>query len=145
MSITILGNQTKTIFLKGIENHKLHQEFEVADGSTIKKGQPVKLNTDGQVVPAAVDELNQNIIGWSIHDGQEKEFVTVGMRAMGIVWASPKGAVDAGPVAYDGMNTTDPLYNAFKALGDQANGITLAGWQLDKSTAADEMVRVAII
>lgn len=141
--ITILGEQTKTIFLKGIENHKLHQEFEVGAGQTIKKGQPVILDTDGTVKPAAATEKTNNIIGWSIHDGAAEEFITVGMRAMAIVWASPNGAVDAGPVAYNGMNITDGMYNAFKAIGDDDDA--LAGWQLDKATAKDEMVRVAVI
>ena len=50
MSLTVMGDQTKTIFLKGVEAHKLHHEFTVGSGNTvIKRGQPVVLNNDGTV------------------------------------------------------------------------------------------------
>lgn len=149
MAITILGEQTKTIFLKGIENHKLHHEFEVGAAKTIKKGQPVKLMSNGTVEPAGVGEANNNIIGWSIHNGDEGELVTIGMRAMAIVWASPKLATVAGPVAYDGMNVTDKTLNSFKTLApidvDVYAANDLCGWLLDQTTDVDQVARVAIL
>lgn len=147
MSLTVLGNKTKTIFLKGIESHKLHHEFEVAEGATVKIGQPVKLNTTGFVVPAADDEPAVNIIGYSIHEGAAGELVTVGMKAFAIIWAMPNGATNAGPVSYDGMNDEDGLYNSFKAPTPEADAaiITAIGWALDQSTEVDELIRVALI
>lgn len=148
--LTTLGSKTQTIFLKGIENHKLHHEFEVAEGETISKGQPVYLNTDGEVCAAKkAGEGGEGdpatpanaIIGWSIHNGSEGEVVTVGMKAFGIVWAMPNAALNAGPVEYDGMNDEDPTFNSF-VVATGAN--TTIGWALDKASAADELIRVAI-
>lgn len=144
MSLTVLGENPKTIFLKGIENHKLHHEFAVETGNSVKKGQPVKLTATGTVVPAAADEPVENIIGHSIHNGAADELITVGMKAMGIVWASPNAAVDAGPVKYAGLNSTDSDYNAYAAVGAGAATL-LYGWALDQATAADDLIRVAIV
>ena len=150
MAITILGSKTKTVFLKGIENHKLHHEFEVAANNTIKKGQPVFLDTDGMVCVAlaangggegAPATPANNIIGWSIHNGEAGEMVTIGMKAFGIVWAMPNTALNAGPVQYGGLNDEDPTYNSFATAADAASTI---GWALDKAAAADELIRVAI-
>ena len=137
-----LGYPTKTVFLKGIESHKLHVEFEVS--AAVKRGQPVKLDADGKVQPAGVDEPSKNIIGWSIHTAAVAgELVTVGMKAMGVIYASPKGALNAGPVAYDGLNTADNTYNSFKAV--DSPGAFLAGWALEEAVGADELIRVAIL
>lgn len=150
MSLTILGNKTKTIFLKGIENHKLHHEFEVAEGEEVKVGQPVVLEDDGTVKAAAEDEKALNVIGYSIHEGGGGELVTVGMKAFAIVWAMPNDPLDAGPVAYEGMNEEDATYNSFKeptptTEGDVTLTDTVIGWALDKAEAADELIRVAVI
>lgn len=144
MAITILGEKTKSIFLKGPENHKLHHEFEVAAGQTIKKGQPVILTADGEVSPAGTAAESTTIIGYSVHNGAEGELVTVAMKAYIIVWAMPKAAVIAGPVAYDGMNTTDEEYNSVAAVALDAESTTM-GWALDAATAPDEPIRVALI
>lgn len=147
MALTQFGEQTKTLFLKGIEMHKLHHEFEVATAASIKKGQPVKLNAAGEVIPAVANEPARNIIGYSIHNGEAGELVTVGMKAFAIVWASPEAAVDAGPVAYNGQNTTDPYYPAVVATTGTAGTSTQEeemGWALDQATAADDLIRVAI-
>lgn len=143
MSMQLLGDKTKTVFLKGIESHKLHHEFQVAAGETIKVGQPVVLNSEGEVVPAAAAAKAGTVIGYSIHEGSAGEFVTVGMKAMAIVWASPGAALDAGPVKYAGLNTTDNTYNNFTAAS--ADYSDLVGWALEDAEAADELIRVAII
>lgn len=159
MALTKFGEVTKTLFLKGIEMHKLHHEFEVGEGSVVKKGQPVVLNSDGTVKPAAVKEPRRNIIGYSIHNGEEEEYVTVGMKAFGIVWATPKAPLEAGPVAYDGMApvipaTTPPtttMYSSFVAAStfvtdpDTANvEDDMVGWALDEAVSANDLIRVAI-
>ena len=35
MGMTVLGSETNTIFLKGAEAYKLHQEFTVAVGASV--------------------------------------------------------------------------------------------------------------
>lgn len=142
MSITILGEKSKTIFLKGVEAHKLHHEFTVAPGFTVKRGQPVKLLADGTIKACTGSEKNMVIIGISIHNGSDGELVTVAMKAFAILYAMPNAGTVAGPVKYDGLNSTDDDYNSYVALVD---GGELAGWALDKAGAADEMIRVAVI
>lgn len=137
------GEKPRTIFLKGIENHKLHQEFEVATGQTVKKGQPVILNADGTVQAAAANAAAYTIIGYSIHNGGPGELITVGMKAFTIVYASNSAAIDAGPVAYNGLNADveSGLYNDFTNSTTAGN---IIGWALDKATAADDIIRVAL-
>lgn len=141
-AITQFGDKTKTIFLKGAEAHKLHHEFVVATGQTIKKGNLVTLNTDGEVVLAADGAKSHLVIGHSVHNGAAGEFVTVAMKAYAIVFASPNGALNAGPVAYNGTNDEDTDYNSFQAPVVDADDIV--GWALDKAEAADEIIRVAL-
>lgn len=141
MALTRFGEKTKSIFLKNIEAHKLHQEFEVAEGETIKKGQPVALNDDGEVISATALDAYK-VIGISIHDGTEGQFITVGMRAFSIVWAKPAAALVAGPVTYNGQNTVeDGIYGTYIAATDATK---LHGWALD-NVAANGRTRVALL
>ena len=157
--LTAFGKETHTIFLKGVEAVLLHHEFAVATGSTVKRGQPVVLTADGEVKPATSGEKAANIIGMSIHNGKAKELVTIAMKAYGVIYAMPKAACNAGPVAYDGLNTnqgnqggagfntptdgTDTgIYSSYKTAS--ADGSDLAGWALDKAEGADDLIRVAI-
>ena len=81
------------------------------------------------------------------------------MKAYGVIYAMPKAACNAGPVAYDGLNTnqgnqggagfntptdgTDTgIYSSYKTAS--ADGSDLAGWALDKAEGADDLIRVAI-
>lgn len=142
MALTKFGEKTQTIFLKHIENHKLHQEFEVAPGVEVKIGQPVILNTDGEIEPAGAAAPAHTIIGYSIHNAGEDDVATVGMKAYAIVWAYPNAAVDAGPVAFEAISTTDDKYMSYAAAVD---GTTLAGWAIDPATAAGDRIRVAVV
>lgn len=139
MALTAMGGKSKTVFLKGVESHKIHHEFEVATGSTVKVGQPVKLNNDGLVVAAAAGD-GDVILGYSIHDGAAGEMVTVAMRAYTIVYAMTSAAVNAGAVEYGGVSTEGPVYMLYANVttGSQV------GWALDKATGADELIRVAL-
>lgn len=142
---TQFGDKTQTIFLKGIENHKLHQEFEVATGQAVKKGQPVILNANGTVQAAGSNPDVYTIIGYSIHNGAAGELITVGMKAFVIVYASNSGnTLNAGPVAYNGMNpdVEGGLYNDFTNTSTAGKVI---GWCLDQATTADDRVRVALL
>ena len=144
MSLTVMGDQTKTIFLKGVEAHKLHHEFTVGSGNTvIKKGQPVVLNNDGTVKPAVAGEKGFKVIGISLHNGKAGELVTIAMKAYGVLYAMPKAALVAGPVKYDGLNTTDADYTSYAAAS--ADGSDLVGWALDQADGADDLIRVAIV
>lgn len=140
--LTKFGDTTETLFLKGFEAHKLHHEFTVATGATIRKAQPVKLTAEGEVEPADTAEVSENIIGYSIHNGNAGELVTIAMKAYGIVYCRPNAAVEAGPVQYAGQNTTDERFPAVAAATDAT---TLMGWALDEAEAADDEIRLALI
>lgn len=142
MSLTQLGETPKTIWLKGPEMHKLHHEFEVAAGQAIAVGQPVILNADGTIQVAGVAAKTNTVIGYSVHQADAGEMATVALKAYAVVWASPKAALDAGPVKTDGLNVTDPLYNSFTVA--TVDGTDTVGWALDQSTGADEIIRVAL-
>ena len=135
-------NITRTIYLKGAESHKLHQAFMVAAGKTVYVGQPVKLNADGEVVPAAANEPAMNIIGYSVHKGTEGDEVTVAMKAYALIYVKPKAAVVAGPVQYDGTNTAEKIYGSVVAATAGAN---LMGWCITPTTTANEQTLVAVI
>lgn len=143
--LTKFGENTETLFLKGFEAHKLHHEFTVASGEgalPVRKAQPVKLNAEGEVVPAAAAEDGHKIIGYSIHNGNPGELVTIALKAYGIVYCKPKAAVVAGPVEYDGQNTAEPEYISVKAASAAGK---LMGWALDEAESANEMIRLALI
>lgn len=138
------GTDTKTIVLKS-ESHKLFQEFEVETGVTVKKGQPVYITGDGQVSPALVGTAANIMVGFSMHDGDAGELVTVMMKAHAIIFAECETAgLVAGPVR---IGTTNP-YNATTGyvLIDDAT-VTAAnqiGWALEGGGDGD-IVRVALL
>ena len=49
--LTLVGQKTPRAVIYKSESHKLHQAFIVKSGSTIVKGQPVKLENDGSISP----------------------------------------------------------------------------------------------
>jgi len=139
MALTQLGDKTRTLILKS-ESHKLHHAFEAA--AVIKTGQPVKLNAAGEAVPAVADEKARLIIGYSVHNAEVADVATVMMRPYLIVFAEPKAAVDAGPVAYGGQ-ATDDRFMSVKTEAVAGDGSQI-GFALDQSTGADETIRVAL-
>lgn len=141
-NITSVGEPSKTLFLKQ-ENHKLHHEFEVAAANTIKRGNLITLNTDGEAVLAADGAKATAVIGYSIHDANAGELITVVMKAHTIIFAKPNGILNAGPVAYDGTNDEDTSYNSFDAPAVELDDVV--GWAIDKAAAADDTIRVALL
>ncbi len=135
------GETTKTICLKS-QSHKLAHAFDVADGSTVRAFQPVKLNTTGEIVPADSGELARNIIGYAMQNGDAGDVVTVIMKAYLIVFAKPKAAVATGPVAFNGTNTQEAQYMSVTTGAADTEDIT--GWALDPASAANEEIRVAL-
>lgn len=142
--MNILGNQTRSVFLKEAQSHKLHQEFTVATGNSVKHGQPVKLNASGDIVPAGASEAQQNIIGFSVHTAQAGEEATIAMKGYGIVYARANADSQvAGPVAYKGMSAVSGE-EAFAKYGAAAGtGADLAGWAIDAGDE-DDTIRVVI-
>jgi hypothetical protein len=144
MALTKFGGKSKTIYLNDVEAHKLHLEFEVGAAVTVKKGQPVVLNSDGTIRPvnAALGADAAAIIGYSIHNGEVGELVTVGMRAFAVVYAEA-GAVNqnAGIVFATNVAPTDP--DMVRWVSAAAG--TMHGWALDQSVAVGDIIRVAVI
>lgn len=137
-----LGSVSTTLFLKS-ESHKLHQEFEVATGQTVYKGQPVILTTTGTVQAAADAGANAPhvVIGICIHDGAAGDLVTVRMKAQAITWGEAGTAsLNAGPVLYYAYNTTTNMVEVDDASVTAAN---VCGWALDAATADGDSVRIA--
>lgn len=143
MALTKFGGKSKTIFLNDVEAHKLHLEFEVGTGSTVKKGQPVVLNDDGTVRPiaGALGADAVAIIGYSIHNGEAGENITVGMRAYAVTYAEA-GAVSqkAGMVFATNVAPTDPEMVRWVA----GAAATMHGWALDEAAAVGDTIRVAL-
>lgn len=138
----ILGTETESVFLKEIESHKLHQEFEVQVAKSIKRGQPVILSGAGELIePAGAGEANINIIGYAVHDGEAGDLVTVGMRAFTIIWAEAFAAIVAGPVKYVDAGGTTKL-NRFD--DDTVTAANHTGWALDDAAAQGDEIRVAL-
>jgi len=140
--LTAMGGQTKTIFLNEAESHKLHLAFTVAAGQTVKRGQPVILNADGDILPPGTLDgtLNPQIIGYSVHNAAAGEEATIAMRGYCVVFAVAAAAQNAGLVSYNGLGTdTDYTKYAAEATAAESNG-----WSLDKATAAQEMIRVVL-
>lgn len=142
MALTKFGEKSKTVFLNDVEAHKLHLEFEVGTGATVKKGQPVVLNNDGTVRPIAGTAGADNValIGYSIHDGAAGEMITVGMRAYAVTYAEAAGVQNAGMVFAVATAPTDPTYVRWAT----AAAATMHGWALDDAAAAGDLIRVAL-
>lgn len=140
--ITLFGATPKTIFLNGPEQHKLHLEFEVKAANTVYKGQPVKLDAAGTIVPAAAGNGPGIIIGYSIHDGAAGELVTVACRGYAVVNAEAStDALVAGPVKYAAMNSATGYAEYDDATVDTTN---VAGFALDGGDNGD-VIRVLVL
>lgn len=96
------GQSTRPTILLKTESHKLHEEFEVQAGSTIRYSQPVKLNTDGTVSPLEAGDNRNLCIGYSIHNSDQNIYgngrVTVALKGYTKILCQAAGAVNAGPV-----------------------------------------------
>ncbi|MAO08120.1 MAG: hypothetical protein CL596_05340 [Alteromonas sp.] len=142
MAFDQFGETTKTLLLK-TQSHKLSHAFDVAAGAEVKIGQPVKLNTTGDILPAAAGELSRNIIGYAIQNGKANDTVTIVMKAHVIIFAKPNAALASGPVAYGGTNDEEEAYMSFQAGATDTEDIV--GWALDAAGAGDEEIRVALL
>ena len=140
----LFGVDTKTIVLKS-ESHKLFHQFEVEASQAVKKGQPVVITDDEQVQPAGTTSTTQQIIGFSMHDGDEGELVTVMMKAYAILFVQVETAsLAAGPVrlgttgVYDAGTGYVLIDDATVDHNDQL------GWALEGGGVGD-IVRCALL
>ena len=150
--LTKFGQKTKSVFLNNPEAHKLNLAFEVATGAegavlTVKRGQPVKLNNDGLIVPAATDGTDsKRIIGYCVMNGKSGDEVTVAVKGYATIFAMSSAAVTAGPVQYTGINSTDDTYTNYANAASASNAFpTMNGWSLDPADGANELIRVVLI
>lgn len=141
-NLTAFGGPTKSIFLNEAESHKLHLAFTVANGQTVKKGQPVKLNADGLILPCATDGSEAKaMIGYSIQNAAAGEECTIAVKGYAVIYAMSAASQNAGMVSYNGVNGTDGNYTNY-ATSVAAN---MNGWSMDKATAANQLIRVILI
>lgn len=142
-NLTQFGEVTKSIFLNDISAHVLHLAFVVATGVTIKKGMPVKLNATGQVTTVVGDGTDAHqIIGYSIMDGVAGDYVTVGTKGIGVVWAKAKTALTPGAVFYAGLDSVETEYSAYDDTAVTA--ALMNGWALDVAAAEHDPIRVLL-
>lgn len=136
-----LGQKTKNNGFLKTESHKLHQAFSVATGQTIFKGQPVKMNANGEVVPAAVEEVKTNVIGFAMFGATEGQRCTVIMKSPSILFVEASDIFNCTNfITYNGYSVGTE-YNLVKtANADATNSI---GWALDRAVAAGDILRIA--
>lgn len=135
-----LGISTKALWKVGPEAHKLHLEFDA--GAAIKAGQPLKLQTDGEVEPAAAGDTADLIIGYALTDAASTERVTVVVRGIAVVLGvAGADSQTPGPVQL-GTYLADPGRLKFVAVtgADAAAKLAkLVGFALDGGDTDDEI------
>ena len=135
------GDPTTNRIWEKSQAHKITYEFTVKTGSTVKKGQPVKLHTDGTITPLVAGDSQSLIIGTALHDAVAGARSTVVLRANAIVVAIADGDTLAAPVTYTGQDSTTnkPKYSDAGVTAD-----TTHGWSLESVLTGQEML-VAIL
>lgn len=156
------GEKTRpTIFLT-IESHKLHKEFEVPNGTVIRHGQPVKLNTAGQVVPLVAGDNRNLCIGVSMHNSAQNIYgtglVTILMKGFStILCRAASAAVNAGPVQIVGYvsevgpplltngkwtgatDKDEPWYGINTVEQAAATDADIFGWAIEQAGAGEDV------
>jgi hypothetical protein len=137
-----LGKKTNnTGFLK-VESHKLMNSFEVAASNSVKKGQPVKFNATGEVLPAAAEQALTLIIGYALFDAEAGEQATIVMRASSIVFMQASVALNPTElITYNGFDATTGYNRVKKENATAANQI---GWALEVASNAGDIILVAL-
>lgn len=138
-----LGDKTKTVFLKGPHGTDIHMELEAAGAINI--GQPVKLDNDGKAVAAAADDKLSVIIGTSIHERADGEFVTIATRFRAVTYAKADDALVAGPVKYAGYDDGSNVYAALAGGGTPDGDEVIVGHSFNAADAADDEILVGLL
>lgn len=145
---TSKGDITKTLFLKS-ESHKLGQEFTVATGQSVKKGDLARIEADGKISavrPGSAALLSKyHCVGVILHDGEAGELVTVSCKGFMIVFGqAAANSTPAGPVKMSAPVGASPDRLVNYATCDVATEPELMlGWALDAGDQNDE-IRVLI-
>lgn len=128
VAFTITGGASQAGVTEGISNNN------------IKKGQPVKLTTDGKVVPLASGDDAYLCIGVALQDRAGGELVTVVTRGYLILFATSAAAHNAGPAVFTGYDTS----NNRPEVDDGGSATTTMGWLIDDAAGAGEKVRILV-
>lgn len=147
MALTKFGEKTKTVFLNEAESHKLHLAFTVADEQSVQRGQPCKLDEDGNILPIANDGTEDKlIIGYSIHNAEEGDEATLAMVGYAVIFAMSGAALNPGPARYSGVNGTDGTYTNYVTVAAGADDLYpgMNGWAIDAAAGANELIRVIL-
>lgn len=139
-----LGNNSKTVFL-ATEQNKI--TFEATASAAIKKGQPVKLTSTGQLAVWAPTDLRHLLIGYAYNDAASGELVTVWSRGYAIIYGLAAATQAAGPVAYtsyDNATTVGGVVGyskyAVNATAEQNNA-----WALENAGGANELIQILLM
>jgi hypothetical protein len=152
MSLTILGDKTPSAVIFKSESHKLAHSFPVKEGKTIKKGQPIVLNTDGTVQAFEATDSLAKIIGYAITDSTTPAYaaskqygaveVTVAVKGHAILNAVAGGALSAGPVKPSGALDATSRYAKYVAL---AGGDPTVAIALNDADADGDLIQVLFL
>ena len=144
-SLTVLGKKSKTTFLAS-EEYKI--TVELVASAAIKKGQPIKLDANGKAAIWAKADTIDLLIGYAYGDCASGELTTIWSRGYVIIYAISKGAQNAGVVCYDSYDASTDIggstgYNVYAAATVGTDPVV--GWSLDKTTAANQLIRVLLM
>lgn len=142
---TTLGTETLNLFEQS-EMQKLHVEFEVAAANSVARGQLVKLDAAGKIVPAAAADPRYAHIGISIHDAAAGELATIMCAGFLVIWGEAQGVLATGPVEQGAFNGTTGLteYVAVGGADDQAKNTRALGNSLDVAAADGDRIKVLL-
>lgn len=143
-----LGTETVSRFKNEAEAHKLHLEFEVETGQTVKAGDQVKLANNGKIQLAATAEPLVNVIGVALKNGAAGERVTVAMRAYcTVVGEAGAASLNAGPVKMGAWNGTTGRREFATSAGATAHEklAETVGYNLTQATSDGDEILVALI
>lgn len=118
------GNPTPQVTFLNMEMHKYHLAFTVA--AAIKAAQPVKLDSNGAIVPLLSTDENRLLVGYAIKDGAVGEEISVAMKAFGrLTVESGADGLTPGPVKWASYNAATRR-NVYVAATTEATAQALA-------------------
>lgn len=145
MVLTTIGDKSRTIFLTE-ESHKLHIEFTVEAGETIRPGMPVKLHTNGKIKQYVTGDVGTtDILGIAVHNAIAGQVCTVIVRGYLTLNAYSAAAISPGMAKIGGFYYDANTGEAYNTIATAS--VTLAnfnGWVLDSAAAANGLVRFLV-
>ena len=143
--LTLQGQVTPKVVIFKSESHKLHQAFVVADGATIVKGMPVKLDTDGKISAYAGTGV---YLGIAVTDNVNPAYkaqrgfpveVTVAVEGFAIINAAAGAAIEAAGFVKPTAEVLNGRYVKYTASSAETNFIALNG-----AEEANELIQVLV-